>query len=57
MGQLGVLNAGEEFVISGVYEMTPDKRWWPRLRNWIMRRPPPMVPTGVLKRFRVVEVL
>lgn len=56
MGQLGNLNVGEEFTIAGVYETKLDMRWWPRLLCWLFRRPQPRISTGLLRRFRVMEI-
>jgi hypothetical protein len=46
------LHVGDVLTISGVRE--PDRRWWPRLKAWVLRRPPPM--REALKRFKVSEV-
>jgi hypothetical protein len=36
----GMLKTGDIFTIAGIYE--PDRRWWPRLKAWVLNRPPPM---------------
>jgi hypothetical protein len=45
------LQPGDTITIGGVF--APDRRWWPRLLNWLLRRPPPM--TEKLQQFRVTE--
>lgn len=47
------MRRGDFFTLPGVF--VPDRRWWPRLRNWALRRPPPM--TNELQRFRVTSVI
>lgn len=49
-------NIGDKFTIAGQHEWVPDRRWWPRLKAWLLRRPAPMMK-GPLKVFRVTEVI
>lgn len=43
---------GDVFTIAGIHK--PDRRWWPRFRNWVLRRPPPTLPE--LQKWKVREV-
>ncbi len=47
------IREGDVFTIAGFCKA--DLRWWPRLRNWVLRRPPPTLP--VLQQFKVREVV
>ncbi|MEN9885610.1 MAG: hypothetical protein RL758_188 [Pseudomonadota bacterium] len=45
------MKEGDVLTIKGICK--PDKRLWPRLRNWVLRRPPPM--TKELVRWKVTN--
>lgn len=47
------IREGDVFTIAGIHK--PDRRWWPRFSNWVLRRPPPTLP--VLQQFKVREVV
>lgn len=46
------IREGDTFTIAGIHK--PDRRWWPRFRNWLLRRPPPTLPE--LRQFKVHAV-
>ena len=48
------LRLGDIITIAGVEK--PDRRWWPRLKAWCLRRPAPTL-AGELKRFVITETL
>lgn len=44
---------GDTLTITGVFE--PETRWLPRLKCWLLRRPPPM--SDKLVQFRVSQIV